>query len=549
MGLFTEDSSSESPLRRTNRTSRARRILPGAANERTRGCTGFCSAPCRLRLAGFVFFVWFTYQQLYPASERSCSDLHAAPAVPGPATVAHSPIAPAGDPPGSLSTYRRTHIPLSTTQPPRALHCARADAPRQLRRRPRRRATDTPAPRDAAATPSVFCTAWRDRGARRIPPTAPSPDRAPAAAGSSRWEEVEGAFVLFPPGGARPAALVHFIGGAFVGASPHMSARMLPLPLARPPTHTPLTHPPPSSAPPDPAPQYRLFLESLSARGAAVVATPFATSFDHLRIADEAQFTFDRARQALGARAQGLPVFGLGHSMGSLAHLLICARCALNPNTPTRPRGGDVPVPLPMRPSAPASPRLRRRPPVAVPPPLSPPRRAADNVARAGNALLSFNNKPATDAIPLFAPVVSPLAQGLNPLLSQWPSSPLRGGVDLLRSQLRGAAPPRLRALLPILDQLEPLTLDVAAGRSEFSPAPAEAARLVRTYYGVRRNLLVRFKDDAIDETPALAAVLQESAAASNLLELTLQAREAAVVVSIGRWCSVRSGARCVTVM
>lgn len=47
----------------------------------------------------------------------------------------------------------------------------------------------------------------------------------------------------------------------------------------------------------------------------------------------------------------------------------------------------------------------------------------------------------------------------------------------------------------------------------------------MRTYYAVRRNLLIRFKNDSIDETPALAAVLQESAAASNLLELTLQAR------------------------
>lgn len=47
----------------------------------------------------------------------------------------------------------------------------------------------------------------------------------------------------------------------------------------------------------------------------------------------------------------------------------------------------------------------------------------------------------------------------------------------------------------------------------------------MRSYYNVRRNLLVRFQADSIDETPALAAVLQESAAASNLLELTLQAR------------------------
>ena len=76
-----------------------------------------------------------------------------------------------------------------------------------------------------------------------------------------------------------------------------------------------------------------------------------------------------------------------------------------------------------------------------------------------------FNNKPATDAIPLFVPVVSPLMQGLSPLLSGYAASPLRGAAEALTQQLRGAAPPLLRELLPLLDQMEPLTLDVAAGR------------------------------------------------------------------------------------
>ena len=160
-----------------------------------------------------------------------------------------------------------------------------------------------------------------------------------------------------------------------------------------------------------------------------------------------------------------------------------------------------------------------------------------------------FNNKPATEAIPLFAPVVSPLIQGLSPLLSGYATSPLRGGVEALSTQLRGQLPPLVRDVLPLLDQLEPLTMDVAAGRcaqrtaasigpfaqrspaaaprSEFTPAPAETARLVRTYYTVARTLLIRFRDDTIDETPALAAVLTESAGAAALggsCELTVTA-------------------------
>ncbi len=52
------------------------------------------------------------------------------------------------------------------------------------------------------------------------------------------WEEVEGCWVLFPAQPTEPVALVHFIGGAFVGAAPQLS--------------------------------YKLFLESLAARGVVV---------------------------------------------------------------------------------------------------------------------------------------------------------------------------------------------------------------------------------------------------------------------------------------
>lgn len=38
----------------------------------------------------------------------------------------------------------------------------------------------------------------------------------------SRWRKVEDCFVLFPPGD-EPAAIVHFVGGAFVGAAPQLT--------------------------------------------------------------------------------------------------------------------------------------------------------------------------------------------------------------------------------------------------------------------------------------------------------------------------------------
>jgi predicted alpha/beta hydrolase len=42
------------------------------------------------------------------------------------------------------------------------------------------------------------------------------------------------------------------------------------------------------------------------------------------------QFTFDRASRALAPRlAPGLPVWGMGHSMGALAQCLIASRYAV----------------------------------------------------------------------------------------------------------------------------------------------------------------------------------------------------------------------------
>ena len=266
--------------------------------------------------------------------------------------------------------------------------------------------------------------------------------QAGAASSERGWREVEGAWVLAPPSGTPPRAVVHFIGGAFVGASPQLT--------------------------------YRLFLEALSARGELlVVATPFAIGFDHLRIADEAQFRFDRCLRTLPEDVRGLPVFGVGHSMGALMHMIIGSRYAL-PD-------------------------------------------------REANVMLSFNNKPATDAVPLFAPIVAPGLQGLSPIISGLAGSPLRAPLRSAEAQLRSLSPPVVKELLPVLDQLEPVLLEVANGAAEFKPAPAETTRLVRQYYAVKRNLLVKFRDDGIDETPTLAATLTESSAISETLDLSVR--------------------------
>ncbi|WIA35548.1 hypothetical protein OEZ86_003973 [Tetradesmus obliquus] len=257
------------------------------------------------------------------------------------------------------------------------------------------------------------------------------------------WQELEGCWVLRPPAGTAPEAVVHFLGGAFVGAAPQLS--------------------------------YRQFLEGLAARGVLVITTPFGTSFDQLRTADEVQYKFDRCCKALTAEVGELPVYGVGHSMGSLLHMLINARYA---------------------------------------------------VKREGNVLMSYNNRPATDAIPFLSPILAPSARAVGPLLEQLATSPLRSGLETVSDALRGVSPSLVRQLMPIFDQLTPIYMDVAQGRQEFSPTPSETAQLLRNYYGVSRNLILKFKDDSIDDSIELAQLLQGSAAISSRLDLSLRTLE-----------------------
>lgn len=107
---------------------------------------------------------------------------------------------------------------------------------------------------------------------------------------SGDWNEVEGAWVLRPKN-CEVMSIVHFVGGIFVGAAPQLA--------------------------------YRLFLERLAEKGVLVVATPYASGFDHFLIADEVQFKFERCLRSLQESVQDIPTFGIGHSLGSVIHLLI----------------------------------------------------------------------------------------------------------------------------------------------------------------------------------------------------------------------------------
>ncbi|MBA0799415.1 hypothetical protein Gohar_009936 [Gossypium harknessii] len=339
--------------------------------------------------------------------------------------------------------------------------------------------------------------------------------------GSSDWSQVEGAWVLKPKG-LKPKSVVHFVGGIFVGAAPQLA--------------------------------YRLFLERLSEKGVLVIATPYASGFDYFFIADEVQSKFDRCLRFLQETGRDLPTFGIGHSLGSVIHLLIGSRYA---------------------------------------------------IPRSGNVLMAFNNQEASLALSWLSPVLVPMAQSIGPFLSQIASSPtIRMGFDLCVTeepmikptelvspmmtvaemtlkQIESLSPPIMKQVLPLVEQLPPLYMDLAKGREDFSPKPEEAQRLnngfyaprhgriektempllksskttdfllkgsvalqhhnpmsqprlgckvafapyltIKSYYGISRNLLIKFKDDSIDETPKLAKVLSSESAISSMLDMSIR--------------------------
>jgi hypothetical protein len=90
------------------------------------------------------------------------------------------------------------------------------------------------------------------------------------------------------------------------------------------------------------------------------------------------------------------------------------------------------------------------------------------NVNRAGNILISYNNYPANQAIPF-----------------------------LEQLQISAA---------PFFKQLQ---VNINDFNVEFSPSPTETNEIVAENYSVRRNLLVTFTDDTIDQASLLTPVLQ----------------------------------------
>lgn len=205
------------------------------------------------------------------------------------------------------------------------------------------------------------------------------------------------------------------------------------------------------------APQvtYRLLLEYLAEQGYVIVATPFMSSFDHGEIAKAALNSFEQAiarlRHTRQLSPRYLPVYGLGHSMGCKLHLLIASLF---------------------------------------------------EVERAGNIFLAYNNFPAKRSIPLLEQVTESLSDPLEKMRQA-------ARQVIADRKLRDNIPDSVKQ--NIKKGLQQIDFDaINPTKLEFIPSPAETLEIVAADYPIRRNLLVKFRDDDLDQTLTLHDLLRD---------------------------------------
>eukprot|EP00636_Phaeomonas_parva_P003374 CAMPEP_0118867394 /NCGR_PEP_ID=MMETSP1163-20130328/11013_1 /TAXON_ID=124430 /ORGANISM="Phaeomonas parva, Strain CCMP2877" /LENGTH=480 /DNA_ID=CAMNT_0006801803 /DNA_START=79 /DNA_END=1521 /DNA_ORIENTATION=- len=261
---------------------------------------------------------------------------------------------------------------------------------------------------------------------------------------SGDWEDIGGNLVLRPPEGQEARAVVHFLGGAFVGATPSLA--------------------------------YRYLLKRLAAEGFVIVATPYKLEFDYLSICDAVIERFDAAALPLAQEYGAIPVVGVGHSCGALLQSLITS---LFPETP-----------------------------------------------RVGNVLISWNNRPAAEAVPGFETTIIPLSKALFAEsraakdLRKRIAQTRRRSFMFVESALKQGLLPTVwrKELYPLvcqaddaISQLPSLLKEVAEGKREFTPDPSQTRILLRKLYRARRTLVLGFDDDTIDESEVVVSCLRES--------------------------------------
>ena len=315
---------------------------------------------------------------------------------------------------------------------------------------------------------------------------------APTAA-QSGWRRVAGCDVLLPEQQEGCVAIVHFVGGALVGAAPQQT--------------------------------YGGFLDTLSGYGIAVIATPstMLTGLDHWAAADEVAAAWRGAITPVlrllrdeHAAQSPIPVIGIGHSLGAKLLLLLGCRG----DGEVGPRLANVLVSYNNYAAERSIPLLKEAAGVG----------AALGAGGAGAAQqiggwLEDLGEAGAESVPgLSEQLRDSLGSALGDLgekISETIGEDVRGDLGAISD---GASAAISGVGGGITSASEMLARFGSAARgadggvdsagaefydAEFSPSPAETDAAVRSRYTVGRNFLVRFADDEIDQSAPLGALLR----------------------------------------
>ncbi|XP_059663071.1 uncharacterized protein LOC132308834 isoform X2 [Cornus florida] len=223
---------------------------------------------------------------------------------------------------------------------------------------------------------------------------------------------------------------------------------------------------------------YSYLLELLANAGYLIISVPYNVTFDHAQASREIYERFNACLNIIlisglpdenltAAELVHLPLYSVGHSNGALLQVLTGSYFS-------------------------------------------------EKIPKA-NAIISYNNRPATEAVPYFeqfGPLVSQVmpAMEASPIYSMAKNA--SGDAWKMLLETAGAMMPdydqeAVISLNKFVDQLPSVLDQVVQGISEFKPTPSENRDYFKKSYNVQRTLLVKFNSDAIDETDLLEETLK----------------------------------------
>ncbi|XP_057957740.1 uncharacterized protein LOC131150793 [Malania oleifera] len=223
---------------------------------------------------------------------------------------------------------------------------------------------------------------------------------------------------------------------------------------------------------------YSYLIECLANEGFLIISVPYHVTFDHTQAAREIYEKFNTCLDIILASGLPdvnitagdlvhLPLYSVGHSNGALLQVLIGSYFS-------------------------------------------------ERIPKA-NVIISYNNKPATEAVPYFEQL-GPLVSQIMPIVEASPvysiASSASGDAWKVLLDMAGRMGQNFDqgaeiSLTKFADQLPSVLNQVKQGISEFKPTPAENRDFFRNSYNVKRTLLVKFNFDAIDETDLLEKTLK----------------------------------------